>query len=88
MQTFIFEFSEEQQCFHLNNGLQTPNSNGWRTIVRNVDEYDVTMFLAYFEAIKDRKKEQVSFDEVFKCFQDFKKFLLNLNESGLAICRI
>lgn len=80
-QTYRLEFNEKQQQFHLNSGIQEPETHGWFTIAEHCTEIEFKVFEAYVNRIPQKKLTK---EYLLKCLAEVTKFTLNLLEYKLA----
>lgn len=62
---YILEFSEEQQCFNLNDGRNEPNTNGWVTVFEHISEDEIVEFQKTLKWEDEKRKyKRISLDFV------------------------
>jgi hypothetical protein len=55
MESFLLEFSEEQQCWHFNHGESMPNTNTYFTVMRCSSYDQARSFIDKVKVLNDGK---------------------------------
>lgn len=83
--TFRLEFSEEQQCFHLDDMDHEENTSGYVTIKDNCTESEHEIFMCFLETIS---AQVLDYDLVMSKIQELIYFWEALIEHGYSIQKL
>ena len=84
-QTYILQFNENQQCFHMNLNDSEINKNGWIVISTSITDKEFSIFAAYIARIKMRRYHK---RYLVNSLNEVKKFMNNLIDYNLQITNI